>query len=87
MVQQWLAAHSRLVLLYLPTYSGHRLNPVEKVWWALKGNIAANRAFRNLAELDAAIHGYFADFPPARVLALINCELVRQAQLAARQTA
>ena len=87
MVQHWLATHSRLVLLYLPTYSGHRLNPVEKVWWALKGNIAANRAFRNLAELDAAIHGYFADFPPARVLALINCALVRQAQLPARQTA
>jgi len=87
MVQRWLATHDRLVLLYLPTYSGHRLNPVEKVWWALKGNIAANRAFRNLAELDAAIHGYFADFPPARVLALINCELVRQAQLAPRPIA
>jgi transposase len=87
MVQHWLAAHDRLVLLYLPTYSGHRLNPVEKVWWALKGSIAANRAFRNLAELDAAIHGFFADFPPARVLALINCELVRRAQLTASQTA
>ncbi len=87
MVQHWLATHGRLVLLYLPTYSGHRLNPVEKVWWALKANIAANRAFRNLAELDAAIHGYFADFPPARVLALINCELVRQAQMVALQTA
>jgi transposase len=96
-VQRWLAAHGRLELLYLPTYSGHRLNPVEKVWWALKGNtrtrpargasVAANRAFRNLAELDLAIHGYFADFPPARVLALINCELVRQAQLAAQPIA
>ena len=74
------------MLVYLPTYSGHRLNPVEKIWWALKGKIAANRAFRNLAELDAAIHGYFADFPSTRVLALINCELVRQAQQAAGQT-
>jgi putative transposase len=82
----WLAAHTRLVLLYLPTYSGHRLNPVEKVWWALKGQIAANRAFRNLAELDAAIHDYFADFPPARALALVNCELVRQALAGPRQT-
>lgn len=78
-VQRWLATQSRLVLVYLPTYSGHRLNPVEKVWWALKGNIAANRAFRNLAELDTAIHGFFADFPPTRALALVNCELVRQA--------
>jgi len=86
-VQRWLLTQGRLVLVYLPTYSGHRLNPVEKVWWALKGNIAANRAFRNLTELDAAIHGYFADFPPARVLALINCELVRQAKMAALQIA
>jgi putative transposase len=82
----WLAAHTRLVLLYLPTYSGHRLNPVEKVWWALKGQIAANRAFRNLAELDTAIHDYFADFPPARALALVNCDLVRQALVGPRQT-
>lgn len=80
-VQQWLATHERLVLLYLPTYSGHRLNPVEKVWWALKAKIAANRAFRNLAELDAAIYEFFADFPPARALALVNCDIVRQARM------
>ena len=84
-LHHWLAAHERLVLLYLPTYSGHRLNPVEKVWWALKGNIAANRAFRNLAELDTAIRGYFADFPPARALALANCQVVRQALAGAPQ--
>lgn len=84
-VHQWLATRPRLELLYLPTYSGHRLNPVEKVWWALKGNIAANRAFRNLAELDAAIHQYFADFPPARALALVNCDIVRRARLGLSQ--
>jgi len=94
-VQHWLETQGRLGLLYLPTYSGHRLNPVEKVWWALKGNtrtrpargasVAANRAFRHLAELDAAIHRYFADFPPARALALANCELVRQALAGASQ--
>ena len=96
-VQRWLLTQERLVLVYLPTYSGHRLNPVEKVWWALTGNtrtrpargasVAANRAFRNLAELDAAIQRYFADFPHARVLALINCELVRKAQMVALQIA
>ena len=85
-VQQWLAAQDRVVLLYLPTYSGHRLNPVEKVWWALKDKIAANRAFRNLAELDTAIRGYFADFPPARALALANCAVVRQALAGAAKT-
>jgi putative transposase len=85
-VQQWLAAQSRVVLLYLPTYSGHRLNPVEKVWWALKDKIAANRAFRNLAELDTAIRGYFADFLPAHALALTHCQVVRQALAGAAQT-
>lgn len=85
-VQRWLATQGRLVLVYLPTYSGHRLNPVEKVWWALKGTIAANRMFRNLAELDAAICEYFADFPPARALALTNGSVVRQALVALKQT-
>jgi transposase len=85
-VQRWLVAQDRLVLVYLPTYSGHRLNPVEKVWWALKGTIAANRAFRTLAELDVAIRGYFAEFSPARALALVNCSVVRQALAALPQT-
>lgn len=86
-VQRWLAAHGRLVLVYLPTYSGHRLNPVEKVWWALKGTLAANRMFRNLTELDAAIREYFADFSPASALALVNCSVVRQALAAVPQVA
>jgi DDE superfamily endonuclease len=34
-LRHWLATHERLVLLHLPTYSDHRLNAVEKVWWAL----------------------------------------------------
>ena len=85
-VQRWLALQGRLVLVYLPTYSGHQLNPVEKIWWALKGNIAANRMFRNLAELDAAIHEYFADFSPARALALTNCSVARRALAALPQT-
>jgi putative transposase len=86
-VQQWLAGQGRIVLLYLPTYSGHRLNPVEKVWWALKAKIAANRAFRTLAELDTAIRGFFADFPPRNALRLANCEAVRLALAGATQTA
>jgi putative transposase len=35
-VQGWLQANARLQLIYLPTYSGHQLNPVEKIWWNLK---------------------------------------------------
>jgi len=85
MVQHWLVTQGRLVLVYLPTYSGHQLNPVEKIWWALKGTIAANRMFRTLAELDAAIAEYFADLSPARALALVNCSVVRQALAALPQ--
>jgi transposase len=81
-VAQWLATHSRVQLIYLPTYSSHRLNPVEKVWWDLKHNIAANRCFKSLAELDQAIHRYFANFSPERALCLTNCEVTRTAQSA-----
>jgi len=83
-VQKWLTEHVRLELVYLPTYSGHRLNPVEKVWWDLKDEIAANRCFQSLAELDAAIRRYFAGLTPADLLALANCEVVRMAQAAAK---
>jgi transposase len=79
-VRQWLADHPRLQLVYLPTYSGHQLNPVEKVWWDLKDCIAANRRFKCLAELDAAIQRYFADFTPDHALRLTNCEVIRVAQ-------
>jgi transposase len=76
----WLALHPRLHLVYLPTYSGHQLNPVEKVWWQLKRFIAANRNFRSLDELDAAIHRCLRSFTPAALLALTNCDVVRRAQ-------
>lgn len=81
LTRQWIAQHPRIVLLYLPTYSGHQLNPVEKVWWALKGEIAANRCFKFLQNLDTAIHRFFADFSPDNALALINSPIVRDALL------
>jgi transposase len=81
-VKHWLTVHTRLQLVYLPTYSGHRLNPVEKVWWDLKDDIAANRCFRSLAELEQAIQHYFAAFTQERALRLANCEVTRTAQQA-----
>jgi len=85
-VLKWLAAQSRLQLVYLPTYSGHQLNPVEKVWWALKEHIAANRCFKSLTELDDAIRCYFAAFTRDAALRLTNCEVIRTAQAAAIKT-
>lgn len=70
-VAAWLADHPRLELLWLPAYSGHRQNPVEKVWWRLKGHVAANRLYGNIESLVAATHDFFASFTPeaARQLA------------------
>jgi transposase len=81
----WLTAHARLQLVYLPTYSGHRLNPVEKVWWRFKGVIAANRCVRSLAELDAVADAWFAQLMPSEVLALANSRISRLARLPAPQ--
>jgi transposase len=81
-VKKWLSLHPRLELVYLPTYTGHRFNPVEKVWHALKGHIAANRSFRALAELDHAIRRYFAAFTREDALRLANSEVTRAAQAA-----
>jgi transposase len=52
-------------LLFLPTYSGHEQNPVEKVWWRLKGHVAANRLHGFIDSLVAAVHEFFAFFTPA----------------------
>lgn len=70
-VAVWLTDHPRLELLWLPTYSGHRQNPVEKVWWRLKGQVAANRLHGDIDSLVAAVHAFFATFTPdtARQLA------------------
>lgn len=84
-VLQWLAQHPSLELVYLPTYSGHLLNPVEKVWWALKGEIAANRCFKSLAELDEAIVRFFAKFSPSAALALTNSPTVQAALASAKK--
>jgi len=84
-VRRWLAQHGRLQLVYLPTYSGHRLNPVEKVWRVLKDHIAANRSFRSLAELDQAIRRHFAAFTCTAALRQMNGELAQTAQAAGSQ--
>lgn len=59
---RWLSNHPRWVVISLPAYSGHKSNPVEKVWWALKAEIAANRLYPRLEAIEDAIHGFFAGF-------------------------
>ena len=81
-VVQWLQAHPRLQLVSLPSYAGHKYNPTEKIWWHLKDAISANRSFKKLAELDAALHRHLAGLTPEAVLRLINSLVTRQAQAA-----
>ena len=80
-VSKWVASQPRLELIYLPTYMGHKLNPTEKVWWALKNTVAANYCFKSLAELDQFVQRYFNEITQTDMLRLINSAVVRQAQL------
>jgi transposase len=70
LVQQWLEEHPQVHLLFLPAYSGHRYNPIEKVWWHLKQQVAANRLHGSIDELVNSVHRYFAARTPAETLKL-----------------
>jgi transposase len=67
---RYLRRHRRIVLIYLPAYSGHKSNPVEKVWWALKAQVAANHLYESLEAVQDAIVGYFAQFSREAALRL-----------------
>ena len=69
-VMEWLTEHPTVHLLYLPTYAGHRENPVEKVWWRLKSQIAANRLHSDIDALVTSVHEFFASFTPEDALRL-----------------
>jgi transposase len=64
LTRAWLAAHPTVELLFLPRYSGHRQNPVEKVWWRLNQQVAANRLHGSLEALEIAVHQFCAELTP-----------------------
>lgn len=70
-VMEWLSEHPSVRLLYLPTYSGHKENPVEKVWWRLKSQVAANRLHQDIDALVDCVHQFFASFTPQAVRQLV----------------
>jgi transposase len=70
-LRAWLADHRQLELVYLPKYAAHRDNPIEKLWWYLKGYVAANRCCRSMTELVAIIQSYFDQLTPERVFQLV----------------
>lgn len=67
---RWLTNHPRFHVAYLPAYSGHETNPVEKVWWELKGAQFANVMHPSLEAVQDAIYAFFAEFSRERALRL-----------------
>jgi len=73
LVQTWLAEHTRLKLIYLPTHCSH-LNPVEDIWLQLKNKIAANRLFASMKLLLDTVEAFFKEMTPEKALAFAGVE-------------
>lgn len=60
LVQHWLAdpAHERIRMVWLPKYSAHEHNPIERVWGQMKTAVAANRLHGSIEVLVAAAEHY-----------------------------
>src|SRR5205823_6850545 len=71
LTRRWLASHPRFQVLYLPAYTGHETNPVEKVWWALKAECAANQMYPSREAIQDAIHAFFSTFTREAALRLV----------------
>lgn len=52
-VEKWLLANPRVQVLWLPKYTAHESNPVERIWGLMKDAVAANRLAGNIGELAA----------------------------------
>ena len=65
LVRAWLAqpAHQRFQVLWLPKYSAHEHNPIERVWGLLKDKVAANRLAGSIEALVAEAERYLAETP------------------------
>jgi transposase len=73
-IARWVAAHPRVRLLWLPKYTAHTVNPVEKIWWHLKGTVAANRYYGRIERVVHAADRFFAERTPADLLRLAGRE-------------
>ncbi len=70
-LRDWLAEQPQIELIYLPKFGGHQDNPVEKLWWHLKGYVTANRCCRCITELVSVVERYFAHLTPEKVIQLV----------------
>ena len=62
LVRAWLAQpeHARFRFLWLPKYSAHEHNPIERVWGLMKDAVAANRLHGSLDSLVDEADRFFA---------------------------
>ena len=67
LVRDWLEAHPRLQLYYLPTYCSH-LNPVEDIWLRLKNHVSANRLYGSMKILLETVEAFFHEMTPEKAL-------------------
>jgi transposase len=70
LVRDWLEAHPRLQLYFLPTYCSH-LNPVEDIWLRLKNQVSANRLYGSMKILLETVEAFFHDMTPEKTLTWI----------------
>ena len=63
-VERWLAAHPRLIVLRLPTYAAHQENPVERIWGLMKDAVAADRLEGSITVLVATARQFFTELAP-----------------------
>jgi len=63
LVRAWLArpGHARIRLLWLPKYSAHEHNPIERAWGLLKDQVAANRLHGSIDALAEEAQRFLAE--------------------------
>ena len=59
----WTEAHDRIRMVWLPKYSAHEHNPIERVWGQTKTAVAANRLHGSIELLVAAAEQYLTETP------------------------
>lgn len=69
-VRHWLAVHQQVRLLWLPKYSAHKHNPVERVWGLMKDAVAANRLSADIDDLVQVACRFFDEMSPRRAIQL-----------------
>lgn len=69
----WRAEHPRLQVHFLPKYCSH-LNPVERIWGRMKGQIAANRLYGSIKLVLQAVDTFFARMTSDQALTWAGAE-------------